>query len=204
MVRRYRNKRGVSRKRSKLGLLIPLGVIVAAVVVLGILELTHTIHLFSKSKPASEVIVTSGNPTPAPTKDSSENKATSKSASSSTSSTRNISGATDTNGTATATTNSKQWVTSASGAITVKQPIGNATFQSGGTLSGSATVPQVDYTLIDNSTGVISEGTLNVVNGNFSGNIQFASQSSSGRLDVYSTSTPGGPEQNLIEITVYF
>lgn len=116
---------------------------------------------------------------------------------------RTISGSTDTNGQATANTNSSQWITSASGNITVEQPIANATIQSGTTLSGTAKVSTVNYRLVDDSVGVISEGTLNVVNGKFSGNLNFTPHSSGGRLDVYSTA-PNGAELNEIEIAVNF
>ncbi|MEI9913719.1 MAG: Gmad2 immunoglobulin-like domain-containing protein [Candidatus Saccharibacteria bacterium] len=193
-----------NRSTSKPKVLMSLGVVVGiALVVVIVLELTNTIHILSSSKPASQTIVTAGNPSPAASNNSSSGQSDSKTANADNTQ-RSIEGVTDTNGNASASTNSSQWVSSTSGVITVKQPIANASVQSGFTLSGSATVSQINYTLIDNSVGVISEGTLNVVNGNFSGNINFSSHSSSGRLDVYSTSTPGGAEQNEIEISVSY
>jgi hypothetical protein len=179
-------------------------VLVSVAVILGVLELTHTIHLFHSSKPASETIVTVGKPTPIPKSDVSGSSTSSTKTTTPNNSARTIGGAVDTKGTSTTTTSPSQWVSSASGQITVKQPTANATIQNGSTLSGSASVSQVDYTLIDDNEGVISQGTLNVVNGNFSGILQFAAHSSSGRLDIYSTSSFGGPEQNEIEITVNF
>ncbi len=114
-----------------------------------------------------------------------------------------IGGPTDSNGQATANTNSSQWITSSSGNITVEQPLANASIHSGTTLSGTAKVNAVNYRLIDASVGVISEGTLNVVNGKFSGNLNFTPHSSGGRLDVFSTA-PNGAELNEIEIAVNF
>jgi hypothetical protein len=100
-------------------------------------------------------------------------------------------------------TSPSQWTTSASGVITVKQPISSATIKSGVQLAGTATVSKIQYRLIDNQSGVVSEGFINVVNGNFSGNISFQSHSSSGRLDVF-TATDTGVESNEVQIPVNF
>lgn len=116
---------------------------------------------------------------------------------------RTISGATDTNGQSGTATNSSQWITSTSGNITVEQPIANATFASGDTLSGTAKVSSVNFRLIDNSVGVISEGSLNVVNGKFSGKINFTPHSSGGQLDVFSTDA-NGAEINEIQIAIKY
>lgn len=152
--------------------------------------------------PATKVITKagnfSGNSTPA---NSANNTTPKKTPASNTQ--RTISGSTDTNGQAAANTNSSQWITSASGNITVEQPIANAAIQSGNTLSGTAKVSSVNYRLVDNSVGVISEGTLSVVNGKFSGNLNFTPHSSGGRLDVFSTA-PNGAELNEIEIAISF
>jgi hypothetical protein len=176
--------------------------VVALAAVIAVLELTNTTHFFHSATPASKVIVKAGKPTPAPKSNSSAGKPTTKTATPDNTS-RSISGATDTNGSATATTNPNQWVVAQSGAITVKQPTANATLQSGGTLSGSAKVDTVTYRLIDSSVGVISEGTLKVVNGNFSGALNFTSHSSTGRLDVFSTNAQG-VELNEVQISVNF
>jgi cytoskeletal protein RodZ len=111
---------------------------------------------------------------------------------------------TDNNGASTpVTTNPGQWSISQSGDITVKEPVQNALLQPGATLEGSASVNQVQYTLLDNQVGVISQGTINVVNGTFSATISFSKYSSSGRLDVYS-SDANGKEINIVEIPVDF
>lgn len=96
-----------------------------------------------------------------------------------------------------------QWSVSQSGAITVKEPVQNTTLKSGAQLVGSATVSEIQYTLIDNQVGVISQGNVSVVNGAFSALMGFQSYASSGRLDVYSTDT-NGKEINLVEIPVNF
>jgi cytoskeletal protein RodZ len=116
---------------------------------------------------------------------------------------RNISGGTDTNGQTSTNTNSSQWITSKSGNITVEQPIANATMQSGSVLSGTTKISTVHFRLIDNAVGVISEGTLSVVNGKFSGDLNFKPHSSAGQLDVFSTDA-NGVEINEIQIAVKF
>ena len=114
-----------------------------------------------------------------------------------------IGSATDTNGQATTSTNPSQWVTSTSGNITVEQPVANASVRSGDTLSGTAKVSTVSFRLVDNSVGVVAEGNLNVVNGKFSGKLDFTAHSSGGQLDVFSTG-PNGVEVNEIQIAVNF
>jgi len=112
---------------------------------------------------------------------------------------------TDNNGVAATpvTSSQDQWSVSQSGDITIKEPIANSLVQSGASLEGSAFVDQVQYTLIDNQIGVISEGAISVVNGDFSATMNFQPSASSGRLDVYSTE-PNGKEINLVEIPVNF
>lgn len=101
------------------------------------------------------------------------------------------------------TTNPGQWAISNSGQLTLKQPVAQATLKSGDDLSGSAKVSRVQYRLKDNQVGVIAQGFLNVINGNFSGTLQFTSHASSGRLDVFS-SDPTGVEINEVQVPVNF
>ena len=90
------------------------------------------------------------------------------------------------------TTQQNQWVQSQSGYLTVKTPTLNSTISSGFILNGTdSTATNVNYRLIDNSTGVIAQGVISVVNGNFSATINFKSSGSSGRLDVFNTDSNG-------------
>lgn len=100
-------------------------------------------------------------------------------------------------------TPSSQWTQSQSGVITVKTPVANATLQNGDTVAGSATIDKVQYRLIDADAGVISQGFINVVNGNFTASISFKHYASSGRLDVFSTDG-SGKEINEVQIPVKF
>jgi hypothetical protein len=96
-----------------------------------------------------------------------------------------------------------KWVISASGAITVKLPSASSTIQSGSALYGSSSLSSVQYRLIDDTVGVISQSTLEVVRGNFSGAISFTPHAQTGRLDVYNVDAQGR-EMNEVQIPVKF
>lgn len=113
--------------------------------------------------------------------------------------------AVDTHGQSVPTTASNKWTVSQSGLITVKQPTGGSSLKSGEAIIGSAGggIGQVEYRLLDNQIGVISQGYISVVNGSFSATINFQSHSSSGRLDVFNTDS-GGREINEVQVPVSF
>ena len=100
-------------------------------------------------------------------------------------------------------TNPSQWTVSSSGIVTVKQPASNSLLKSGDNLFGSAKVSQVQYRLIDNQVGVLAQGPLTVVGGNFSATLHFRPVASSGRLDVFSFDSQGA-EVNEVQIPVRF
>lgn len=111
---------------------------------------------------------------------------------------------TDNHGTQTATdTSPGQWTKSQSGVITVKQPVSGSTVKSGDILSGSASIDKIQYRLIDDQVGVISQGFISVINGSFSASISFPSNGTSGRLDVFSSNS-NGAEINEVQIPVKF
>jgi hypothetical protein len=178
-----------------------LGLLVIVVVVFAILEVTNTIHLFRKT--AGVVRAPTAPITNLPTKTANSSTANNKVPTSNTTIPQGTDN--DKNGQVPSNvpTNSKEWSTSASGLITVKLPVANSTFQSGGTVTGTASVTPVYYTLIDNQVGVVSQGTMNVVNGNFTAAINFKPYATTGRLDVYSTDSTG-KEYNEVEIPVNF
>jgi hypothetical protein len=168
------------------------------------LELTNTTRLFHKTAVVR--------PPSAPIKSLSTKNTTSKDSSQAgtkvpSSSTLQQGSDTDESGQTTSNTPSSpsEWSTSSSGVITVKLPTANETIQSGSTISGIASsgVSQVQYTLIDNQVGVISQGPISVVNGNFAATISFKSTASSGRLDVF-TADATGKESNEVQIPVNF
>jgi hypothetical protein len=116
---------------------------------------------------------------------------------------RVVGGSTNTGSQTITNTPSNSWTSSSSGLITLQEPINNATINDGAILYGTSKLSQIGYTLIDNKVGVISQGSLNVVNGIFSGKMIFTPQATTGRLDVYSTNAQG-VQSNEIEINVNF
>jgi hypothetical protein len=99
---------------------------------------------------------------------------------------------------------SSNWVSSASNSITLQQPSPNGTIANGDAISGTASVDKVAFILKDNSVGLIAQGSLIVVNGRFSGLMEFQAHSSSGKLEVYYPNPTNGREEDLIEINVNF
>jgi hypothetical protein len=97
-----------------------------------------------------------------------------------------------------------QWVSSASGNITLQQPSPNAVLKSGDTLSGLAKVNSVQFILKDDSVGLIARGNLNVTDGKFAGVLQFTPHSNSGTLEVYYPNPNNGAEEDIVEINVGF
>jgi hypothetical protein len=189
-----------SQKRSRKTYLIPLAcLLVAAAALLAYLH-------FHNSSPAPKATAETKNGVAKNSSKSSSSKNASKndSKNATVSNDANQGTAKDQNGQAAANTSPSQWATSASQVITVKQPVAQATFKPGDTLSGTASgVSQVQYRLIDDNVGVVAQGFLNVVNGNFAGVMQFSPHGSTGRLDVFSTNTSGA-EINEVQVPVKF
>jgi len=95
-------------------------------------------------------------------------------------------------------------ITSASGDLTVQTPAKSALITPGDTLSGTTkSSAKVQYRIIDGTVGVLGQGSLDVVNGAFSGTLQFKARASSGRIDVFNFNA-SGEEVNNIEIPVGF
>ncbi len=110
-------------------------------------------------------------------------------------------GAVDTSGQDVSESNQK--VSSASGKITVYSPSPNSLVSNGDFLSGASSHSSVSYRLIDDDIGVLGSGSLNVVNGKFSGKFSFSSNGEKGRLDVFQT-LEDGREVDVVEIEVRY
>lgn len=92
---------------------------------------------------------------------------------------------------------------SSSGNITLNTPSASQLLATGDTLAGTAEVDVVQFRLIDSQSGVIAQGTLQVVNGSFAGKLQFQAYSTTGKLDVFSYDTTG-KEINNVSVPVQF
>lgn len=93
--------------------------------------------------------------------------------------------------------------TSKTGEITVYLPKKDSVVSVNQEISGKSTLPSVSYRIIDNISGVIAAGELKVVNGNFSGKLNFSTPSSQGRIDIFGTK-PDATEFSNIELPVRF
>lgn len=183
------------RKSLKTLPLIPSLVILLVVISLGIWAYSH----YRTGSPSQ--VVTVGKPITLP---NAQSEPVAKSpTNNSTSAGRNSGTATDSQGSTKPSTPSDQWISSASGNITVKQPVANSKLQDGANIIGSAKIAEIHYRLKDNKVGVIAQGILSVNSGNFSGTLHFQPQGTGGQLDIYSTDA-SGVEYNEIQINVSF
>jgi hypothetical protein len=122
---------------------------------------------------------------------------------SATSNTQSQGGATDNKGQApTSSGSSQSSITSPSGDITLEQPTTNQLVSDGATIFGQAKVQTVQFRVIDNSSGVIAQGSLDVVNGSFSGTLHFKAYSTTGELNVFSIDPQTGAEINEISLPI--
>lgn len=184
-----------TKKHSKI--LLSFFALVFIVIIGTVLQLTNVVHFISSPKP--KVSVTSPPIHTLKTKSNPSVKVPSTSNGISQGTSTNISSPSSVS----VSTPSSSWITSSSGLLTVKQPVDNNLVQSGFKLVGSSSDGNVQYTLIDSVAGMVSQGSINVINGNFAANIYFKSYGNTGRLDVYNT-TSNGKEINLVEIPLNF
>ena len=101
-------------------------------------------------------------------------------------------------------TPSNKWTTSSDGNILLEYPYNGMALSKGQNISGTAKVKTVSFLLKDNSVGVIDQGTMTVVNGKFSGTLNFTPHSNGGELEVYTTNPNNGAEESVIDINVSF
>lgn len=95
-------------------------------------------------------------------------------------------------------------VSSESGAITLTQPTDGNSLTDGSIIYGSSSLSSVQYRLVDSETGVLAQGSLTVVDGKFSGKLQFKPQSSFGKLSLFSFDTSTGAEVNRLTVKIKF
>lgn len=89
------------------------------------------------------------------------------------------------------------WITSSTREITVYSPTNNKQFKSGDSISGESTLSTVSFRLIDNISGVIARGQLQVTNGKFSGTFNFQTNATEARLDVFATDSQAAEFSNV-------
>lgn len=190
------------KSRSKKKFLIILGIVVAAALLFGVLEVTGKTNVFlNQSDGQSEEDRNAKTTSKAPTAQEDFTEGNDRQP---TTSDRSDEGTVnDTGGNVSSPPPQSQWTTSTSGAVTVYSPARDTLLANGSNISGKSSASRVSFRLIDNISGVIAQGDLSVVNGNFSGTFNFSTTASEGRLDVFTT-RDDGVEGNNIEIPVRF
>lgn len=117
----------------------------------------------------------------------------------------NQGGAVDNKGDDNTSTPGEAKTVSSTGMITVLGLSANSLLKNGDTLRGTTdkTVGTVQFRVLDESTGVVAQGALTVVDGAFSGTLHFNARSATGRIDIFNFDASGS-EANNIEIPVRF
>lgn len=95
-------------------------------------------------------------------------------------------------------------VSSSGGSIKLASPAANTLVKSGDYIYGSSSLPSVQYRIADNTKGQLAQGSLKVVDGYFSGKLEFNPVGDSGKLDVYSIDSSTGKELDKITLSVRF
>lgn len=109
----------------------------------------------------------------------------------------------DNSGTINSIPDQSKWLVSKDGVITVYSPTTDTQIKNGSLLTGKTSATSVSFRLIDNLQGMISQGKVNVVNGNFSATFKFSTTATQGRLDVY-VENPDFTESSIIEVPIRF
>jgi hypothetical protein len=97
-----------------------------------------------------------------------------------------------------------KWTSSDSGTIILQLPSAGTTIKSGDSLVGLAKVDNVQFILKDDTVGLIAQGNLKVVDGKFSGVLQFTPHAGTGKLEIYYPDPQNGAEKDIIDIDVSF
>jgi hypothetical protein len=94
-------------------------------------------------------------------------------------------------------------LSSDSGKITLSSPYDSSVLANGSIINGVSSLARVNYRIIDDVSGVIATGSLEVVDGKFSGRIQFETSANKGRLDIFGLNDDLTEHSN-IEVSVSF
>jgi hypothetical protein len=171
--------------------IITIVVIVTVAIVVGAVIVANNHSSTSSESTTGESATT----TPATKSNSASNKAGSSNSVSQ-------GGIIDKNGVSSVSSPSSQWKSSSSGVITLRSPITGSTLHPGDTVSGTAKIGSVQYRLVDETVGVLAQGSLSVVNGKFAGTLQFSPRGTTGRLNIFSFDSKNGAEINRVEINL--
>lgn len=186
-----------NRKKAKI-------VLVALVVVAIVATVTINMILAGKNKPTHDAVVSNDQTTSTePTAQADFSDGTEREPGNTMHENRGFGGISDNNGDISGNIDTSSPLTSGSGEISIYAPGKDAAIQSGAILAGISSLSSVSYRLIDSVSGVISTGSLKVVDGRFSGTLDFSTSASEGRIDIFGARSDGTEFSN-IEIPVRF
>lgn len=110
---------------------------------------------------------------------------------------RGSGGVTDSNGNISNEVSTSNPIVSKTKEISIYSPQRDTRVSSGYEIAGISSLKSVSYRLIDDISGLISSGVLKVVDGKFSGRLNFNTESASGRLDIYGQKEDGTEFSNI-------
>lgn len=181
-------------KLTKKRVLLGLAIIIVVCGLLFVLEKRGVINLRSEDTPSEAEAQTTST---APTAQSDFTGGDDRQPANTESENRGSGEVADNNGVIGSGVNTANPVVSNTGQITLFSPRKNSTISSGQTVAGKSSLPTVSYRLIDSVSGVIASGELKVVNGSFSGTLNFTTTATEGRLDIFAAHLDGVEYSNI-------
>lgn len=106
-------------------------------------------------------------------------------------------GATDNSGNIDQSVDTSNPISSSTGEISLYSPKQNSMISNQITVAGTSTLDSVMYRISDNVSGLITTGSLKIVDGRFSGIINIDTNGDIGQLDIYSTRSDGNEFSNI-------
>jgi ABC-type Na+ efflux pump permease subunit len=194
---RYKNQKKKNRKRILLIVFILFAIFGAGIL---LLEETGTTNLFANKRTISDVDKNAKSSSKIDTAQSDfkngDNRSTNKTI-------KEEGSVTDKNGAIITAPPENQWSKSTDGYIVVYSPAHNSTIRSGQPIEGSSNEDRVYFRLSDNVAGVIAQGSISVVNGKYSGVLNFSSNGTEGEVEVFHQA-PDGRESSNVSVLVKF
>lgn len=103
----------------------------------------------------------------------------------------------DNKGAVQSTPQTPQWTVSKSGQITIYEPVNGQIISNNSLITGETTLPVVNYRILDDVSGMISQGQLSVVGGKFSASVNLSTNGAKGSIELYGADNSGKEFSNI-------